>query len=271
MELAAGHSDLEKMPGENASPLHPNCRCSCSAYEDSEDYEAWLDFLSKGGTTEEWKKREALSGLKTANKSKQIKTYEELKKASKSSIIDMKSYDEIVQHFNDSYGVKVEGFEKKDLLKLKIVFSGVDDVAFNFGSAGIKKIVYNSRLKCYGKMSDNGIMQIGDKGIGDYGTGVHEAIHSVDYFMSDIGTNTFAEDILKTARRELKLRRNSKEFYRLAFDITWDAKEMSRDHELLAYACETEMGGGSSNDLSKKIYDIFRRKFNGTDNARKNT
>ena len=30
------------------------CRCSVAAWEDSEDYDAWLDYLSKGGTTEEW-------------------------------------------------------------------------------------------------------------------------------------------------------------------------------------------------------------------------
>lgn len=44
----------DMMPGENAAPMHPNCRCSCSAYEDSDEYEAWLDFLAGGGTTEEW-------------------------------------------------------------------------------------------------------------------------------------------------------------------------------------------------------------------------
>jgi hypothetical protein len=42
------------MPGDNAPPLHPHCRCSTSAYEDNEEYEAWLDYLEKGGTTEEW-------------------------------------------------------------------------------------------------------------------------------------------------------------------------------------------------------------------------
>ena len=42
------------MPGTNAPPMHPRCKCSTSAYEDSEDYEEWLDFLDKGGTTEEW-------------------------------------------------------------------------------------------------------------------------------------------------------------------------------------------------------------------------
>lgn len=44
----------DMMPGENAAPLHPNCRCSVAAYEDSDEYEAWLDFLEKGGTTEEY-------------------------------------------------------------------------------------------------------------------------------------------------------------------------------------------------------------------------
>lgn len=53
-----GIYDVAKMmPGENAPPMHPHCRCSTAAYEDSDDYEAWLDFLSKGGTTEEWNKR----------------------------------------------------------------------------------------------------------------------------------------------------------------------------------------------------------------------
>lgn len=31
-----------------------NCRCSTAAYEDDEEYRAWLDYLAKGGTTEEW-------------------------------------------------------------------------------------------------------------------------------------------------------------------------------------------------------------------------
>ena len=51
------HFKVKKMmPGTNAPPMHPHCRCSIAAYEDSEDYEAWLDFLDKGGTTEEWNK-----------------------------------------------------------------------------------------------------------------------------------------------------------------------------------------------------------------------
>lgn len=47
----------DMMPGKNAPPMHPNCRCSVSAYEDDTEYEAWLDFLDKGGTTEVWERR----------------------------------------------------------------------------------------------------------------------------------------------------------------------------------------------------------------------
>ena len=56
-ELDEKHFRVAKMmPGTNAPPMHPRCRCSVAAYEDSEDYEEWLDFLDKGGTTEEWNK-----------------------------------------------------------------------------------------------------------------------------------------------------------------------------------------------------------------------
>ena len=55
--LDGKHFKVSKMmPGTNAPPMHPNCRCSVAAYENSEDYEAWLDFLDEGGTTEEWNK-----------------------------------------------------------------------------------------------------------------------------------------------------------------------------------------------------------------------
>lgn len=67
--LSGKHFTVAKMmPGENAPPMHPNCRCSVAAYEDSDEYEAWLDYLANGGTTEEWNKRIS----STANKKKQL-------------------------------------------------------------------------------------------------------------------------------------------------------------------------------------------------------
>lgn len=44
----------DMMPGENASPVHPLCRCSTAAYSDRKEYDAWLDYLENGGTTEQW-------------------------------------------------------------------------------------------------------------------------------------------------------------------------------------------------------------------------
>lgn len=46
----------DMMPGENAPPMHPHCRCSTAAWEDSDEYQAWLDHLDKGGTTASWNK-----------------------------------------------------------------------------------------------------------------------------------------------------------------------------------------------------------------------
>lgn len=64
------------MPGENAPPVHPNCRCSIAAWEDSDEYEAWLDYLDKGGTTAEWeaqKRNAARFALENSAKSDTMK------------------------------------------------------------------------------------------------------------------------------------------------------------------------------------------------------
>lgn len=66
--LSGKHFLVSKMmPGENAPPMHPHCRCSTAAWEDSAEYEAWLDYLDKGGSTEEW------NALPAAEKKKYIK------------------------------------------------------------------------------------------------------------------------------------------------------------------------------------------------------
>lgn len=53
--LDGEHFKVKDMdPGTNAPPMHPNCHCSTAPYEDDDEYEAWLDFLDNGGSTEEW-------------------------------------------------------------------------------------------------------------------------------------------------------------------------------------------------------------------------
>lgn len=60
MALKGKHFKVEKMmPGDNAPPMHPHCRCSTAAWSDRKEYDEWLDFLDKGGTTEEWEKLKA--------------------------------------------------------------------------------------------------------------------------------------------------------------------------------------------------------------------
>lgn len=44
------------MPGENAPPVHPHCRCSTAPFFDRKAFDELLNFIDKGGTTEEWNK-----------------------------------------------------------------------------------------------------------------------------------------------------------------------------------------------------------------------
>jgi len=67
--IDGNHYDIEKMmPGENAPPMHPNCRCSIAAYEDDDEYEAWLDYLASGaGTSEDYENYKAWTARKTSS------------------------------------------------------------------------------------------------------------------------------------------------------------------------------------------------------------
>ena len=57
--LNGKHFDVSKMmPGDNAPPIHPNCRCSVAAHMDDESYEEWLDTYKEHELSyEEWKQR----------------------------------------------------------------------------------------------------------------------------------------------------------------------------------------------------------------------
>lgn len=76
--LNGKHFKVESMmPGENAPPMHPNCRCSTAAWEDSEEYDAWVDYLANGGTTEEWEKLKAKQAAPAKNTFTPAKTIKE--------------------------------------------------------------------------------------------------------------------------------------------------------------------------------------------------
>ena len=45
-------SDAE--PAKNAPPMHPRCHCTTAPYVDESEYDMWLEWLNKGGTTSDW-------------------------------------------------------------------------------------------------------------------------------------------------------------------------------------------------------------------------
>lgn len=74
----------DMLPGENAPPLHPNCRCSIAAWRDDAEYHAWLDYLDDGGSTAEWNAH---------GKAAWLKSHRALAKTPKTNKIDISDAD----------------------------------------------------------------------------------------------------------------------------------------------------------------------------------
>lgn len=102
--LNGKHFKVSKMqPGENAPPMHPNCRCSTAAYSDRAEYDAWLDFLDKGGSTAEWeKKRKNEMAMSTSAKWPTTGTK-----------ISKEDYKNIMQYATEK-GIRLSGFKLFD-------------------------------------------------------------------------------------------------------------------------------------------------------------
>lgn len=119
-ELDGKHFKVkDMMPGENAPPMHPNCRCSVAAYEDSDEYEAWLDFLDKGGTTEEWEERKK-SQIQTGGKdSTGGKWYTPYDKYDPRDAAASKAYREISRRNDVKIIAANTGFSEKEIKQIK--------------------------------------------------------------------------------------------------------------------------------------------------------
>lgn len=113
----------DMMPGENAPPMHPHCRCSISAYEDSEEYEAWLDFLDKGGTTVEWNKFGKTAWLKSGRVGEKRQTggkhYVPLYSDDKKDVAAAKEYSNISRVNDIKTIARNTGFSEEDIKKIK--------------------------------------------------------------------------------------------------------------------------------------------------------
>lgn len=112
--LDGQHFKVAKMmPGTNAPPMHPNCRCSTAAYQDSAEYEAWLDFLDKGGSTEEWQ------NTKESKKQTGGKQYSPYDKDNKKDVAASKAYRRISRRNDVEIIAKNSGFTEKEIKQIK--------------------------------------------------------------------------------------------------------------------------------------------------------
>ena len=186
--------DIAKMmPGLNAPPMHPNCRCGTAAYEDSKEYEAWLDYLASGGTTEEWEKSGGL-------KNRKAKTPKKESSGTVSTANDAAKLD--LKNFPDSF---TKGAEKRNTAKFVEYVNGLkganpDTIKLynsmrkmeNIESKGIpfkishgknhavsRRTYYDGRLHsaslCIPKLS-------GAKLAGQINTILHENMHLIDMY-----------------------------------------------------------------------------------------
>ena len=112
----------DMMPGTNAPPMHPNCRCSTSAYEDGEEYDKWLEHLEKGGTTEEWQKLKIFTNVKikqTGGKETGGKNYKPFDKDDKKDVAAAKEYRKISRINDTKVIANNTGFTEKEIKQIK--------------------------------------------------------------------------------------------------------------------------------------------------------
>lgn len=94
----------DMMPGENAPPMHPNCRCSVAPYEDREEYEKWIDYLDKGGTTEGWNRQESIAKLLNLGYNRQRNKFKTIPHKEYTEPMTKKHVRHIMKEMGVSYG-----------------------------------------------------------------------------------------------------------------------------------------------------------------------
>lgn len=158
--LDGKHFSVDKMQaGFNAPPMHPNCRCATAPWEDSEEYDAWLDYLDKGGTTEKWEatdkaiwksqrrhdKKSAAAPTKAAQPKK-----EEIKDISGTS-----DFETLEKYLSSTYNIGVEESVKAlNFGTVKEALIGVENIIKEFPQlkGSLKKITTDKRgvMSCDG-------------------------------------------------------------------------------------------------------------------------
>lgn len=99
------HYDVEKMmPGDNAPPMHPCCRCSTAAYTDDKSYDEWLEgYKAHGLSYSDWKAKnvEKSGGSGIINNAKGTGLFQSFNAKTLSSKTDI-SIDDIKSEMSNS-------------------------------------------------------------------------------------------------------------------------------------------------------------------------
>lgn len=192
------------MPGENAPPMHPHCRCSTAAYEDSKEYDAWLDYLANGGTTEEWNATGKAAWLNAQQKPKKEPAKEAEKAVSRVS--EAKDFEALDKYLQKAYNVSVEksvkgldfGSVRDALAGLETVLDKVPGLKGSLKtvstsqsgvmSCGGEKITFNPHYfkaaeKIQKSCADMSASRYWVKNASPASIGAHETAHAVEWMM----------------------------------------------------------------------------------------
>lgn len=199
-------------------------------------------------------------------RAKMIRTEVDLRKVSNSSIINMRSVEEIKEYFKNTHGITVTGFDRKDILDIKATLAGYDDMLCEYPDAEgfLKEISYNYHIGANGQINlDTGLSEVGKSGLRDYGTGIHETAHLIDDLRSKKRGESYASKVVELARKNLKLRINSRDYRNMVVRMIGpvkNTKDYDDPREIFAYAIETSKGG-VKNPLADEIYRILREEL----------
>lgn len=151
--------------GDNAPPIHPHCRCTIAPYEDTTEFNAWLDHVGSGGGTTwaDWKsialdvKNKRLwddDKLSFAQKAKKIKDeiVEIIKVQKMKSVDDCGTMSELVKYFEIKHSIKADsaitgldfGSVKNALSGVETLMTSYEDVKKYYNKIGIT----NEGLMC---------------------------------------------------------------------------------------------------------------------------
>lgn len=287
--------------GENAPPMHPHCRCSTSAYEDSAEYNEWLDFLANGGTTEEYNK------LKLQPKAKQAEN--------KAAFAPAQTLKEATQRISDVLGVDnvslgkmpvelanqyLEGIERfmKDFPMLKGYYTKVGtklapnhlgvnklNATYNDDKSKLKLSCelnlrsakdYNALLKIY---KDNEKSKFHYKNCSPLATAIHELVHGIDHATAlkkcgGFGENGLGEIDAKEWKhigggisypiiKQVKEEMFGKQYGKDVYDATayLGSYSLTANVEMLAEAISYEYVN-ETNPYSARILELFKEKVN---------